>query len=59
MGGAGVLVYLLAWAIIPDEDGRRTIVPLLLLAFGILLLLVLVFLWLLPVTVTTTPKEDL
>jgi hypothetical protein len=52
--GAGLLAYLIAWTIIPDEDDRRTIVPLLLLALGILLPFVLMLLWLVPVTVTTT-----
>jgi phage shock protein PspC (stress-responsive transcriptional regulator) len=54
LGGAGLLAYLIAWTIIPDEDDRRTIVPLLLLALGILLPFVLMLLWLVPVTVTTT-----
>ena len=36
LGGSGVLVYLLAWAIIPDEAGQRSMAP-------IVLLLVLVF----------------
>ena len=37
LGGAGVLMYLIAWAIIPDEHGRRSILPLLLLACAILI----------------------
>ena len=36
LGGSGGLVYLLAWAIIPDEAGHRSMAP-------IVLLLVLVF----------------
>jgi phage shock protein PspC (stress-responsive transcriptional regulator) len=53
-GGDGVLAYLLAWAIIPDEDGRHTILPPLLLLAGIVLPLMLALLWLIPVTVTST-----
>ena len=53
LGGAGVLAYLLAWAIIPDEDGRHTILPPLLLLIGIVLPLILALLWLIPVTVTS------
>lgn len=53
-GGAGVLAYLLAWAIIPDEDGRHTILPPLLLLVGIVLPFILALLWLIPVTVTST-----
>ena len=54
-GGAGLAFYLLAWAIIPDENGRHTVMPLLLLALAILLPWMLVLLWIVPVTVTTTP----
>jgi phage shock protein PspC (stress-responsive transcriptional regulator) len=53
-GGAGVLAYLLAWAIIPDEDGRHTILPLLLLLVVIVLPFILALLWIIPVTVTST-----
>ena len=52
-GGAGVLAYLLAWAIIPDEEGRHTILPPLLL-IGTVLPLILALLWLVPVTVTSS-----
>ncbi len=31
LGGSGVLAYLLAWAIIPDEAGQRSIAPVILL----------------------------
>jgi phage shock protein PspC (stress-responsive transcriptional regulator) len=54
MGGAGVLAYLIAWAIIPDEVGRHTLVPLVLLGIAILLPVILVLLWLIPFRVTTT-----
>jgi phage shock protein C len=54
VGGAGLAIYLLAWVIIPDEDGRRTFMPLLVLALAIVLPLALALLWILPVTVTTT-----
>jgi phage shock protein PspC (stress-responsive transcriptional regulator) len=53
-GGAGVLAYLLAWAIMPDEDGRHTMLPLVLLVLGILLPFLFALLWFVPVTVTTT-----
>lgn len=43
-GGAGVLLYLLAWTIIPDEDDRRTLV---------LLPPLFVLGWLWPVIATT------
>jgi phage shock protein C len=54
VGGAGILAYLIAWTIIPDEDGRRTVIPLLLVGLGILLPFLFALLWLMPVTVTTT-----
>jgi phage shock protein PspC (stress-responsive transcriptional regulator) len=54
LGGAGIMAYLLAWAIIPDQDGRRTIVPVLLLILGLLFPIICVLTWLIPVTVTTT-----
>ena len=54
LGGAGVLAYMIAWAIIPDENGQRSIIPLLLLVLGIVLPLLLTLLWLIPVTVTST-----
>ena len=54
LGGAGIVAYLLAWAIIPDQDGRRTIVPVLLLVLGILVPILFVLTWLVPVSVTTT-----
>ena len=54
VGGAGVVAYLIAWAIIPDQDNRRTLVPVLLLVLGILLPVVFVLTWLVPVTVTTS-----
>jgi phage shock protein PspC (stress-responsive transcriptional regulator) len=53
LGGAGVLAYLIAWAVIPDEDGQRSILPLLLLACAILIPAALL-LWVIPVSVTTT-----
>jgi phage shock protein PspC (stress-responsive transcriptional regulator) len=53
-GGAGVLAYLLAWAIIPDEEGHYTLLPPLLLLLGIVLPFFLALLWLIPVTVTST-----
>jgi phage shock protein PspC (stress-responsive transcriptional regulator) len=53
-GGAGVLAYLIAWTVIQDQDGRRTIMPLVLLVLVILLPFILVLLWFVPVTVTTT-----
>ncbi len=31
LGGSGVLVYLLAWAIIPDQAGQRSMAPIILL----------------------------
>ena len=54
LGGAGIVAYLIAWTIIPDQDDRRTLVPVLLLVLGILLPVVFVLTWLVPVTVTTT-----
>ena len=54
LGGAGIVAYLIAWAIIPDRDGRRTLVPVLLLVLGMLLPVVFVLTWLVPVTVTTS-----
>ena len=51
-GGAGVLLYLLAWTIIPDEDDGRTLVPLLLLVLLVLLPPLFVLGWLWPVTIT-------
>ena len=53
-GGAGLLAYLIAWAIIPDEHGHHTILPPLLVLIGFVLPLILVLLWLIPVTVTTS-----
>lgn len=52
-GGVGVLLYFAAWAIVPDEEGRRTLMPLLALLFAVLVpvLLILSLIW--PVTVTT------
>jgi phage shock protein C len=52
-GGAGMLAYLIAWAIIPGEGGRHAILPLLLLVVGIVVPFILVLLWLIPVTVTS------
>jgi phage shock protein C len=53
-GGAGIVAYLIAWAIIPDQDDRRTLVPVLLLVLGMLLPVAFVLTWLIPVTVTTS-----
>lgn len=43
LGGSGVLAYLIAWAIIPDESGRRAALPLMILLLGITLALVPMF----------------
>lgn len=43
LGGAGVLAYLIAWLIIPDESGRRATLPLLILLLLIALALVPMF----------------
>ena len=54
VGGTGLLMYLIAWIVIPDETGHHTFMPLLLLG----LVIVPVFLGLLymvPVRVITTP----
>jgi phage shock protein PspC (stress-responsive transcriptional regulator) len=53
-GGAGLLAYLVAWAIIPDEDGHHTFLPPLLVLIGFVLPLILALLWLIPVTATST-----
>ncbi|WP_052343994.1 PspC domain-containing protein [Kallotenue papyrolyticum] len=43
LGGSGVLAYLIAWALIPDESGRRTALPLMILLLLITLALVPMF----------------
>ena len=37
MGGAGVLAYLIAWLLIPDENGQRASLPIIILVllFGL------------------------
>jgi phage shock protein C len=52
LGGAGVLAYLLAWAIIPDETGQRSATPLILLLIMVLFPC-LCFLFFVPVQVIT------
>ena len=54
LGGAGLLMYLLAWAIISDDEGRHTVMPVLLVAL-IMVLPLLGLLYFLPVSVTRTP----
>lgn len=56
LGGVGVLAYLVAWLVIPDEDGRHTLLPLVILGVLVVLPMVLIVSFLLPVTVTTPPR---
>lgn len=55
VGGSGVLAYLLAWLIIPDEHEQRTMVPLILLLLGVILPFILVCLFFVPLSVVTSP----
>ena len=48
VGGAGLLVYLVAWLLIPDEDGYHTLMPLVLIAVVVVLPIVLGLLVLIP-----------
>lgn len=48
VGGSGVLAYLIAWFIIPDEAGQRDTVPLVVLAAVVLLPLLFCMLGFMP-----------
>jgi phage shock protein C len=48
LGGSGVLLYLFAWLLIPDEQGQRAATPLVLLVLGFVLLPAVCFLIALP-----------
>lgn len=50
LGGSGMLAYLIAWAIIPDEAGQRTATPLIIVLLT-LILPFLCFLLLIPVRI--------
>ncbi len=52
LGGSGLLAYLLAWAIIPDETGQRSATPLILLLIMVFFPL-LCFLFAFPVQIIT------
>lgn len=55
LGGSGGLAYLLAWLVIPDDQGQRSMVPLVLIIVGVILPFILVCLFLMPVSVITRP----
>jgi phage shock protein C len=55
-GGAGILAYLIAWLVIPDDDGQHTLAPLLILIAIIGLPLILALSFLLPVSVSMNPN---
>ena len=54
LGGTGLLMYLIAWIIIPDETGHHTFMPLLLLGL-VMVPVFLGLLYLVPVSVIRTP----
>ncbi|GIV96710.1 MAG: hypothetical protein KatS3mg057_1367 [Herpetosiphonaceae bacterium] len=47
-GGSGILFYLIAWFVIPNEDGTRSMTPLVILLIFFFLIPLLCFLFLLP-----------
>ena len=56
LGGVGVLAYLVAWLVIPAEDGGHTLMPLVIRGVRVVLQVVLIVSFLLPLTVSTTPR---